>query len=151
MKKLRHCHPIYMNYTSRRSIGYARVTYVELLPLQQKSIKHASPLAVDVMCSEWRSSSKTKHASAVSVTVSRRRSRHVDRLCRVSSRCRLQQGNRRHQTTPPVRNLHPLYDDRVKQRGARGEYVGHFDYSLQHCAHVDIISATRRMTRCAKT
>jgi len=128
------------------------VTYVELQPLQQKSSKHASPPArVDVMCSEWRSSSKTKHASAVSVTVTRRRSRHVDRLCRVSSRCRLQQGNRRHQTSLPVHNLHPLYDDRVKQRGGRGEYVVHFDYLLQHCAHVDITSVTRRVTHYAQT
>ena len=29
-----------------------------------------------------------------------------------------------------------VYDDKIKQCGSPGEYVGKFDYLLQHAAHV---------------
>ena len=44
-----------------------------------------------------------------------------------------------------------VYDDKVKQRGAPGEYVGNFDYLLQYGSHVVIANATRHTAHCMKT
>jgi len=44
-----------------------------------------------------------------------------------------------------------VYDDKVKQRGVPGEYVGNVDYLLQHGAHVVIANATRHVAHYLKT
>jgi len=44
-----------------------------------------------------------------------------------------------------------VYDDKVNQRGAPGEYVGNADFLLQHGAYVITANATHHMTHYVKT
>jgi len=58
----------------------------------------------------------------------------------------IQQRNRKYHTSSPVRHLLPLYTNtKPNSVASPGEYVGDFDYSLQHGAHVVVANATRHV------
>ena len=59
-------------------------------------------------------------------------------------RLQYEQGNCRCQTLQlPTAAIKPINDQKVEQQGPPGEYVGDFDYLLQHGADINTANYTR--------